>query len=189
MSIKESLRKPQPGIRQRVNTARFRPARYLTATTGTNFRFCRPPMYHTFMMRSIRPKRFVLALCLMAAMFVGSASACTCSHHQEQVVSSDASCHSSHHGSTENVDTSAADNAFEVECVCAVNTSTPLTASKSEIKELKPEKGASSSDQAAPDHNLIATPVAVLARSHLGRELSYSNVLETLLPSRAPPRS
>jgi hypothetical protein len=44
-------------------------------------------------MTSFGIKQIGLSLCLMASLFVGAASACTCSHHEAEVKPSVPSCH------------------------------------------------------------------------------------------------
>jgi hypothetical protein len=132
-------------------------------------------------------KQIGLALCLVASLLVGSASACTCSHHQEKAKSSETSCHSSDHESAENVEGSVTGDVVDVNCVCFVQPP-PSIVSKSESKKQKTDKSVSNSDRVVPDLEFVFTESVHLSPSGFDRDSSYSTVLESLLPARAPPR-
>lgn len=139
-------------------------------------------------MMSFRLKQVGFALCLAASLLVGSVSACMCSHHEEKPKSSETSCHGPHEDQAENTESTVTENAFDVDCICFVNQPTPFIAAKWENKKLKADKSVSSSDQTVP-HSLFVTAIAInLPPPEFDRDLSYSHVLKSLLPSRAPPR-
>lgn len=140
-------------------------------------------------MISFRLKQFGLALCLLASLLVGSASsACICSHHQEKEKSSEISCHGVIHESVEKVVTPLTGNAFEVDCNCFVNQPAPFVVSKSETKKHKADKNAVNSDQAIPELKFSASSAFHIVFPEFDPDLSYSDVLNSLLPARAPPR-
>jgi len=134
----------------------------------------------------MRLKQIGLAFFLVASLLVGSASACACSHHQEKDKSTENACHGTHQES-ENVKTSVTSDAVDVNCVCFVDRPTPI-ASKTEGKQLKASKRVSNPGQVLPDPEFVAATTVYLSLPGFARDLSYSNVLKSLLPSRAPPR-
>lgn len=139
-------------------------------------------------MMSFRLKQIGLALCLVASLLVGSASACMCSHHEDKAKSTEISCHGVNHESVEKVEHPITGNAFEGDCICFVNQPAPFIVSKSESKKLKADKDSANSHQGVHDLEFVAASVVHLEPPALDRDLSYSNVLQALLPSRAPPR-
>lgn len=139
-------------------------------------------------MKNLRLKQIGLAIWLMASLLVGSASACMCTHHQEKTEAAETSCHGSHQESVEKVESPITGNAFEVDCICFVNQATPFIVSKSESKKHKAHKSFSNSDQALSDLKFVTAKVVHLPLPEFSRDLSYSSVLESLVPARAPPR-
>jgi hypothetical protein len=139
-------------------------------------------------MMSVRIKQIGLALCLMASLLVGSASACLCSHHQEKPKSTETSCHGTHDEKAESTESSITEKAFGARCICFATQTTPYIVSKSETKKQKAQK---SVPDPAPLVRLSFVTVARAARPALPEfdgNLSYSNALRSLLPARAPPR-
>jgi len=137
-------------------------------------------------MTGYKLKQIGAALCLIATLLIGSASACTCSHHEETPQAHELSCHGSHHETT--VNTSATGNSVEAGCVCFVNQPTPAVVSKSESNKSKTDKSISKSDQPVPAIEFGAAAAVQHVSLEFDRTLSYSNVLRSLLPARAPPR-
>jgi hypothetical protein len=139
-------------------------------------------------MINFRLKQIGLALCLMASLLVGSASACMCSHHQEKTKSSETSCHgNSHEQPVENIETPTDGDAVDVDCVCFVNQPQPLFASKSEAKKVKIDRDFAILSPLLMDRDLIplVTTTSLPATVRLD---TYKHVFERAKPSRAPPR-
>ena len=140
-------------------------------------------------MTSFKLKQIGLALCLMASLLLGSASACTCSHHEEKAKTPETSCHGSHHETMAEMTDAANDaNTVDAGCVCFVNQPTPAVTSKPDSKNLKADKNISNSDQPVPDLAIVGVVSFQHFSPEFDRTLSYSNALRSLLPSRAPPR-
>lgn len=137
-------------------------------------------------MVSFRLKQIGLALCLMVSLLTASPAACTCSH-PEEANTSDSECRSQHEA-TENLETSGAGVAVDDSCICAVDQREPFAASKSENRELKPDKAIASPEQIIPDLRFVAVSTFHSFSPEFSNNLSYSNTLRSLLPSRAPPR-
>ena len=138
-------------------------------------------------MTSYNLKEIGLALCLMASLLLGSASACPCSHHQEKPQAPEMSCHGSHHEAMADADASTNSNAVDAGCVCFVNQPTPAVTSKSESKNLKTDKSLSNPDRVVRDAEIVAAASVQHLSPDFDRALSYSNALRSLMPSRAPP--
>lgn len=139
-------------------------------------------------MSTFRLRQIGLAFGVILTLLVGSASACMCSHHEVKKTSVKTSCHGVAHETTETVDTATTGDSVNVDCVCFVNQSALYVVTKSESKKTKPVKDENISSFLA----LVAVDFSADAeRSPLPvfeNELSYSYLLKSLLPSRAPPR-
>jgi len=135
-----------------------------------------------------RLKHIGLAVCLMASLLVGSASACMCSHHQVKKQAVKTSCHGVVHQAVDALETAGTGDAMDVDCTCRVNHPTPVVVSRTEEKKAKAEKRSADS----PIFVQLPTPETTAAQPcdipHVDLDLSYSHVLKSLLPSRAPPR-
>ena len=142
-------------------------------------------MYHSFVM-SFRLKQMGMALCLMASLLIGHALACTCSHHEENEAA-ETDCHS-HHDSSGNIEISETGNSVDDSCICVVEQPSPYVTSKSASKELKSNNPVAGSGQLVPDLEFVAVIGRGESTSVFANDLSYSNTLKSLLPSRAPPR-
>lgn len=121
----------------------------------------------------------------MASLLTASSAACTCTHH-EQAKSSD-ECRS-HHEDAENTEVSESGVSIDDSCICALDQSTPYTASKPESKELKSNNDVANARQLIPDLEFVAISTFQQSSPEFINNLSYSSTLESLLPSRAPPR-
>ncbi|MEP6703265.1 MAG: hypothetical protein ABJB34_00505 [Acidobacteriota bacterium] len=132
-------------------------------------------------------KQIILALSLMASLVIGHASAaCTCSHDEPATID-DADCHSHHTASHEfdlpDADASALDN----ECTCVAQP-TPYGPANSVNKEFKSKDLAAAAVRRGADAEFVTTSILTAPAPELANNLSYSNTLRSLLPSRAPPR-
>lgn len=137
-------------------------------------------------MMSFRLKQIGLAVWLMASLLVGSASACTCSHHQETAAASEDSCHSSHQYSVENGEHSV--TSLDVDCVCFVNAPSPFAVAKSDNKPLGTSDSVSTSDQIIPDFEFRSIPTIQAPKPEYARKFPDSTDYQAFKPSRAPPR-
>ncbi|MEO6656501.1 MAG: hypothetical protein ABIO36_10505 [Pyrinomonadaceae bacterium] len=136
-------------------------------------------------MTSIKLKQIGLALCLMASLLLGSASACTCAHHEE-TKAAETDCRS-HRDSTLNAETAETANAADDECICSVDNRSPYAASKSESRELHSRDAVAKPATVIPRIELVSLVTSNLSSKFVS-DLSYSYTLRSLLPSRAPPR-
>jgi hypothetical protein len=126
-----------------------------------------------------------LALCLMASLLVVHVSACTCAHHESaEPVETD--CHS-HHGSHESVVVGNHEAMVDDECICVVDQASPYLTSPGS-KQVRTNDEIESMVSFVPVARTvgIASPQAPLPS--IDNQPSYSYTLESLLPSRAPPR-
>lgn len=137
-------------------------------------------------MVSFKLKQIGLALCLMVSLLTASPAACTCSH-PEEAQTGDSECHS-HHEETENLEPLGDGVSADDSCICAVDQRSPYIASKSESKELKSKNGIANAEQIIPDLRFVAVTTFYSVSPDFSNDLSYSNALKSLLPSRAPPR-
>ena len=135
-------------------------------------------------MFSHKLKQIGLALCLMASLLIGSASACTCSHHHEKTKSAEMSCHGSHEEAVVETNSST----VEAGCVCFVNQPTPGVVSKSENKKFQDDNSRLDPAPVVPDLDFAASASLQHLSPEFDRTVSYSNALRSLLPARAPPR-
>jgi hypothetical protein len=138
---------------------------------------------------NFRIKQIGLALCLMMSLLIGHASACMCSHHVEKKVIESSDCHSQ--GETVKTETAAtADegNACDTSCVCSTEQFSPYVASNSVSKKFMAADETANSAQAFSDIEFRAATAYVESATEFANDLSYSNTLKSLLPSRAPPR-
>lgn len=149
------------------------------------------PLIHVYVllleMARFRIKQIGLALSLVTSLLVGHAAAvCMCSHHEPQKAPQ-ADCHSSHTEGPEAASVGAA-TTFDADCICLAQGVTPSTAAKSINKKFKSKDLATGSAERASDFKLVAVVEHPHPLPGFHKKLSYSNTLETLLPSRAPPR-
>src|SRR5260370_39197222 len=107
-------------------------------------------------MTSYKLKHVGLALCLIASLLLGSASTCTCAHHEEKANAPETSCHGSNHEVKAETDASIDVDAVDSGCVCFVNQPSPAVGSKSESRNLKAGKSTSNPDQVAPALAFVA---------------------------------
>lgn len=139
-------------------------------------------------MTRFKLKQIGLALCLMASLLFGSASACTCSHHQEKAEAPEDSCHGTHHESAAESESAVTLDTVDVDCICVADSPSPSVLSKADGKELRPDEAVSGAAQVVFDLESAPVEQARLTTPVFDRDLSYSNVLKSLLRSRAPPR-
>ena len=133
---------------------------------------------------SFRLKKIGSALCLVAFLLVGSASACICSRIQEMADS----CHGSHEKSVETDEHVVESASVDFECSCFVNASLPSIVVKWDTKELKVNKGISNSDQLMLDPEFLVISTVQGLKPEYSRNFSYSTDYRAFRPARAPPR-
>lgn len=137
-------------------------------------------------MTSLGLKQIVGVMCLMTSLIVGSASACLCSHHQPNPDPEESSCHGGHEAQPENINVPSTGHILGDTCVCFVTHPTQGAATKSTDKKANSEKNLHGSASLGPSSDLI------LLVSHPPefntRNDSYLDIVESLKPSRAPPR-
>lgn len=133
-------------------------------------------------------KQIGLAVCVMASLLVGSASACMCSHHQVRKQAVKTSCHGVSHETAVAGDKRTAGKAFDVDCTCRVNQPTPVVISKTEEKRSKAEKKIAGEPVPARVELLETAAAHATDVPPFYEGPTYSYTLASLLPSRAPPR-
>jgi hypothetical protein len=137
-------------------------------------------------MASGRALLMLLSLGLIAALLVGHVSACACVHHGEgSVIEPD--CHSEH-GEAKPANEQAGSDAFNARCICFVEQTLPIAASKAPAKEFKSGSAAATSGIFLDRVEFAAANVETSPALPLENELFGSIILKSLLPSRAPPR-
>ena len=129
-------------------------------------------------------KHIGLALCLMMTLIIGNVSACACSHHVEKKALETFDCHST---TAESVGTSNDGNACDTSCVCATNQPSTSAAASSISNKSNITDAAEKIEPVAFNIELGVGAYAEVP-SEFANDLSYSNTLKSLLPSRAPPR-
>lgn len=137
-------------------------------------------------MTSFRLKQIGLALCLMASLLIGHASACTCSH-PEETNTSDIDCHS-HHESAENADIQESGDAIDDNCICVVEYPSPYAAASPVSRELRSNDPITTPEDIATAPEFLAVRMSGEPTPVFTRDLTVSNTLKALLPARAPPR-
>lgn len=137
-------------------------------------------------MEIFRLKQIVFALCVMASLVTASAAACTCSHHEE-TKATETDCHS-HHDSSEMTEAAGEANAVDESCVCYVNERSLYVTSKTESKDLRLSDAVAEAEQIVPDFELAAGLTLHIPSPKFVSDVSYSYILKSLLPPRAPPR-
>ena len=133
-------------------------------------------------------KQVGLSIALLAALLVGSASACACSHHQETTKSTETSCHGVDHETIEKVEVPAGGTTFDTDCSCFVDQPSPVIVSKSESKKSKTSNNVSDVGDPVSYLKFISNATLRSPLPELARQFSKSAILESLLPARAPPR-
>jgi hypothetical protein len=135
---------------------------------------------------SFKLKQVFLALCVSTSLLFGAASTCTCSHHQESAKATESDCHSGSHARDQIADTDG--NCIDETCICVANVRAPLAISKPLGKEFKSAHAISGSQCLTADVEFVAIRASFPLSPEFARDLSYSRILKSLLPSRAPPR-
>lgn len=131
-----------------------------------------------------RVKQIGLALCLMMSLLIGHASACACSHHVEKKAVETSDCHSA---TAETVETSNDGNACDTSCICATDQPSTYLAANSISKKSNIADAAEKIEPVVFNIELRASSYTEVSPEFIS-DLSYSNTLKSLLPSRAPPR-
>jgi len=137
---------------------------------------------------NFRLKQIGLSLCLVAALLVGSISACACSHHQETKKAEETSCHSNGHEKTEVVQVPSGTQVLDVDCECFVSQPSPVIVSKSETKKSKTGGDIAEVATEVSHVEFISVAVTPSFLPETSRQFSKTTILESLLPARAPPR-
>ena len=132
-----------------------------------------------------------VAACLIAvlAMFASAASACACNHHQSPVkVEAKPSCHGSSHAEPAvDAEDSVDSNSFRSGCSCFVSTRVPAITAKPENKKFA--AGKITAANGVPVRNIVPLVCAQKGSAEFEpAHISYSNILLSSGPSRAPPR-
>ena len=131
---------------------------------------------------------FIAALAVMA-LCASSISACTCSHHQEQVKAEEPSCHShSHHKDASAEQGAAFSKSLESACECILAKPAPAVISRSDKESKPPRPDAAPSELHNPSFERNAIISTVSAKIERAETAFPSKILTSLLPSRAPPR-
>ena len=140
-------------------------------------------------MKSLRLKQIGLALCLVASLLVGSVSACSCSHHQQNEVTATSSCHAaSHNAAAAESLTGQAGTSIDEDCTCFVNQPSPYIVNKSENKKATDSKDIADAMPAQLEFKASSNAVASPVKSLYSQSSLYSLQLASFKPSRAPPR-
>ncbi len=137
---------------------------------------------------NFRIKQIGLALCLMMSLAVGHVSACACSHHVEKKVVESSDCHSHHEtAEAQTVETVNDSNACDTGCVCRTEQRSPFIAVNPISKKIIAEAASNPAHVVSQIEFRVASAYSELSPEFV-TDLSYSNTLKSLLPSRAPPR-
>lgn len=138
---------------------------------------------------SFRIKQIGLALCLVMSLLIGHASACACSHHVEKKAVETSDCHS--HQETAEAQTVEADNdsnACDTDCVCLTGQPSPYIAANPISKKFNTTDAAVNAEEVVSSIEFFTAIAYANSSSEFVNDLSYSNILKSLLPARAPPR-
>ena len=136
-----------------------------------------------------RIKQIGLALCLMMSLLIGHASACACSHHVEKKTVESSDCHSQHKkDNAQTVDAVNDGDACDTNCICLTDQAAPYVAANAVNKNFYGDSAAADAEQVVSDGESQAVPSHAVVLLEFVSDLSYSNTLKSLLPSRAPPR-
>jgi hypothetical protein len=136
----------------------------------------------------VRIKQIGLTLCAMMSLLVGHVSACACAHHIEKKVIESSSCHLHHDvAEAQTVEASNDSNACDPTCVCLSEQPSPYIAANPISKKFNAPDAAGSARVVSSAEFRAVVTYADSSFEHVA-DLSYSNTLKSLLPSRAPPR-
>jgi hypothetical protein len=137
-------------------------------------------------MKSVKLKQFVISVLIILSLFVSSAAACVCSHHQEKVEASVPSCHKhSEQQKTEaKQDPSIESVNSEIECTC-FQLDSKINAKSGTIKF---EKRVGAAAALTPVKIVFVSRIAA-PKISFSKPLYLSDSFYNLAPGRAPPVS
>lgn len=140
-------------------------------------------------MTSFRVKQIGLALCLMMSLLIGHSSACACSHHVEKKLIESSDCHSQHEtAQAQTVEKVNNNDACDTNCICRTEQPLAYLAANPINKKFNATDATANALQGVSDIEFRVAAACTESSSELVNDLSYSNTLKFLLPSRAPPR-
>ena len=142
-------------------------------------------------MKSCRLKKLGISFFVVLSLFVSSAAACACSHHQAKPKMSAPACHQASH-EAEEIQISESDEAkssanVDEACNCFVKNASPFVLNKSE--NIKTQKNPAALPLLPNGEISVEISAITSVKFDYFYHFYNSNYLKKLTPSRAPPIS
>ncbi len=139
-------------------------------------------------MLSFKLKQIGLALCLMASLLIGHASACTCTHQEENSGAAETFSPHSDGSIEETTAAGSTGNAVDDDCICSVDPPPPVVVSRPETSPHQNDNNAEIAAATLSALEFAAVSVSDTPELAFVCTRSTSRDLDALLPARAPPR-